>query len=282
MPGALGLEQRHVFVLADDVDQRNAVRHANAIEHLAEIGSRRCMDDGPVAFGLRRLDEAERGQGIDEGGGSVPRIGAVRQRQAKVCRHHPILREHAIADSGHGLAQQGPRLVRGTGSDHDAAAFAADRHRRTQTSRQGPQDTCGDRRGQDRQPVTLGAFRGGQIGTGEEQELIRWIDRRRRDLDKNLIISRRRNAGTGQGQLEFSIPPDERCQRNSRVGKTGHSSTSTITSPWLQMRQGLFLRPPTWSREADLGNDFKVTPSQSASRSNAERSMAKAIPNSIA
>ncbi len=67
MSGALLPKQVGLRLAAHDVHERNAIREADPIEHLTDVGRCRRVDERLVAFASHRFHHAEHRQRIDEG-----------------------------------------------------------------------------------------------------------------------------------------------------------------------------------------------------------------------
>jgi GST-like protein len=126
---ALPLQQRHLGRRAHDADESEAVGQRDAVEHLPEVGRRRRVHDGTVAFVAHRLHEAQRGQRVDEARGPLLGAGARGQQQAGVGPGHAVLRIQGTAHHGHAAAQQRLRGRRSPGRHHGAGALVAHRQR---------------------------------------------------------------------------------------------------------------------------------------------------------
>ena len=82
MRGAEVAQQGDLLGAANNVHKADAVRLADPHKHLPEVRGRGRVNDRLVPLGSHGLDEAERGQRVDEQRGAVLSRGAVGQNQA--------------------------------------------------------------------------------------------------------------------------------------------------------------------------------------------------------
>ena len=111
-----------------NVHQANAVGQADLVEHLAQVGRRRCVDQRGVPLASHRLDHRERGEWVDKARGAFGCGRAFGQHETLLGLDAAVLRVHRPADYGHRLTQQRPGLLRFPGGDDDARTFVSDRH----------------------------------------------------------------------------------------------------------------------------------------------------------
>ena len=83
--GAERAEQGGLFLLTDDIDQRDTIFLTDFNQNLAEVGRRCRMDQAGKPLLPHRFDKAECGNRIDEAGGPGSRIGPGRKRRAGAC-----------------------------------------------------------------------------------------------------------------------------------------------------------------------------------------------------
>ena len=91
---------------AHDVDERDAVGEAEAVEHLAEVRRRRGVDERGVALATHRADLPEDGQRVDEARRPLDRGDARRQLEALGDGDAAVLGVHRAAEQADGLAEQ--------------------------------------------------------------------------------------------------------------------------------------------------------------------------------
>ena len=131
--------------LAHDVHERDAVRDAQLVQHLAEIRCGGGVHERLVALGLHGLDHAERGERVHETGGafaraSFPPAAAGTERDG----HAAVLGVHAAAHAGDGAAQQRLGGRRRARLHDDSGAFVAHGHGLVEARSHGGHESLGD------------------------------------------------------------------------------------------------------------------------------------------
>ena len=121
--GTDAAQQRHLLGRAHDVDQRDAVRRADLLQHVSEIRRRGGVHQPGVALHPHGLDHAQRREGIHETRGGVHRGGPVREDQAVRGGDAAVLRIHGAAPHADDFAEEGVRRVRRPCRHHDATPF---------------------------------------------------------------------------------------------------------------------------------------------------------------
>ncbi len=161
-------EDGHLRIVAHDVHQRNAVFLSDAHKHLAQVGGSGGVDDGLVPFPLHGFYKAKGRHGVHEGGSALLRRHVIGQDHAGAGVHDAILREHAAADQGDALAEQGLRFWRFASVDDGAGAFIADRHGLTHPARQRATG-CVGHGGDDAAFAVISIFK---VGGGEKERKV--------------------------------------------------------------------------------------------------------------
>jgi hypothetical protein len=198
-------QQRHLLGRAHDVDQRDAVRRADLLQHVSEIRRRGGVHQPGVALHPHGLDHAQRREGIHETRGGVHRGGPVREDQAVRGGDAAVLRIHGATPYANDFAEEGVRRVRRPCRHHDATPFIPRRNGQANATRRGLHRLwreCRPHRGRGHTRIS---YDRAHICTGEHDTQIGRIDGRRCYPHHDVVGPGRRQVGFDQGKGDGAI-----------------------------------------------------------------------------
>ena len=198
-------QQRDLLGRAHDVDQRDAVRRANLLQHVPEIRRRGGVHQPGVSLHPHGLDHAQRRERIHETRGGVHRGGPVRKDQALRGGDAAVLCIHGTAPQADDFAEEGVRRVRGPCRHHDAPTFIPRRNSQANATRRGLHRLWRERRPHRVRSHTRIADERAHLCTGEHDPQIGRINRRRLYPHHDVVGPGRRQVGVDQGKGDGAI-----------------------------------------------------------------------------
>jgi hypothetical protein len=217
-------EQVGLLGSAYDVDQLDAVREADPVQHLPEVGRGGGVDQRGVALPAHRLDHPQRRERVDEGRGAIGGGRAVRQREAALGRGQHMLGVGPLTREPDPSAEQGPRLGSVTRSHHDAGALVADRHRPAHPGLEAGHHRVGDRGGDNRAVGCVRDLRGARVRQRQQERQVGGVDRSGLDPDHDLVRLRQRGVDRVHGHADLTVLGDEGAQLTGDGRDVAHAS----------------------------------------------------------